>query len=145
MERLEGNITVRAPVGRVYSYMEDPKLAPEWLPSLLSVSNIQGEGEGQTYDWVYKMAAFKLKGHSRVTVFERDSHLALKSAGGAESTWTYDFSGSDQTTNINLVVEYIVPIPVLGRLAEKLLLRSNAKELKQALANIKKQCERRAK
>jgi len=42
---------------------------------------------------------------------------------------------------LNLVVEYTIPVPVLGKLGERMVLRQNEREADQAMANIKAKME----
>ncbi len=42
---------------------------------------------------------------------------------------------------MKLDIEYTIPIPVLGKLAEKLVLRRNEREADLAMANIKDKFE----
>jgi hypothetical protein len=64
-----------------------------------------------------------------------------QSKGGIASTWTWTFAPHDGGAKVNLVIEYTVPIPVLGKLAEKLVLRQNEREADQAMANVKAKME----
>jgi hypothetical protein len=40
-------------------------------------------------------------------------------------------------TTLTIDVDYTIPIPVLGKLAEKLVLKRNERELELALENVK--------
>jgi hypothetical protein len=64
-----------------------------------------------------------------------------QSKGGIVSTWTYSFEPHDGGTKMELVIEYTIPVPVLGKLAEKLVLRRNEREADLAMENIKDKME----
>ncbi|MCA9565652.1 MAG: SRPBCC family protein, partial [Myxococcales bacterium] len=140
-ERLEGRTEVRADIETVFGVVDDPEKSVEWLPGMLSVSDIKGEGRGRTYNWRYKMAAFKLSGKSEITAHDPPKRVIVQSSGGADSTWTWEFEEKNGKTVVSLVVVYVVPIPLLGRIAERLLVRQNAKEMNQALENVKRMSE----
>ena len=141
MERVEKSITIDAPVEKVFAYLRDPMSNLEIMPSMVQVSQVAGEGVGAEFRWVYRMAGMNLEGKSTVLEFVPDERFVTKSQGGIESTWIWDFAPDNGGTRIDLAVEYTVPIPVLGRLAESLVVRQNERELETTLANIKERVE----
>jgi uncharacterized membrane protein len=48
--------------------------------------------------------------------------------------------GGDSTT-LTVGVEYNIPVPVLGRMAERFLLKRDARDLEQSLTNAKEMLE----
>jgi len=44
-------------------------------------------------------------------------------------------------TVLNLDIDYKIPVPVLGKLAEKVLMKRNERETEMGLANIKEKLE----
>lgn len=65
----------------------------------------------------------------------------IKSTGGILSTWTWTFKPENGKTLVNLVVEYTIPVPVLGKVAEQLVLRQNEREADLAITNLKERLE----
>jgi len=141
MESIKTQADIAAPVERVFAYLEDPRNDTEWLPSLLEVRNITGSGEGQRHEWTYRMAGLKLDGESTIVEHVPHERLVMKTKGGAESTWTVQLTPSSLGTRLDLTVDYTVPLPVLGKIAEKVIVRRNAREIEMAAQNIKDQCE----
>ncbi len=141
MAKLERSITISAPVERVFAYIEDPNSSVEWLPSLLEVKDITGQGVGRHYRWAYKMVGLRLEGESSTIEHVPNERVVTQSKGGAVSTWTWTFKPHDGGTEINLVVEYTIPVPVLGKVAEALVLKQNERELDLAMTNIKARME----
>ena len=64
MPKVERNITINAPVKKVFDYIADPSLTPEWLPGMIETKDIvqTKEGVGSTHNWIYKMAGMTFKG-----------------------------------------------------------------------------------
>jgi uncharacterized membrane protein len=138
---VERSITINAPVEKVFSYIEDPTNELEWIPSLVEVEDVTGQGAEIHFRWAYKMAGIRLEGESTNTEYIPNKRIATQSKGGIVSTWTLTFEPHDSGTKLNLVVEYTIPVPVLGKLAEALVLRQNEREADLALANIKDRME----
>ena len=141
MERVEKSISIDAPVEKVFAYLRDPMSNLEIMPNMVQVSPVAGEGVGAEFRWVYRMAGLNLEGKSTVLEFVPDERFVTQSQGGIESTWTWDFAPENGGTRLDLAVEYTVPVPVLGRLAEALVVRQNERELDTTLANIKARVE----
>ena len=141
MAELEKSVTINTPVGRVFSYITNPMNQLEYTPGMTEVRDIVGEGVGQRFRWTYKMMGIPLKGESEVTEYVANQRYVEKSKGGIDSTWTWTFKPEAERTLLNLVVEYTIPIPVLGKIGERLVMRQNEREADVALAYVKDKLE----
>jgi uncharacterized membrane protein len=133
----KNSIVIHAPADRVFAYVDDPSTLPEWLTSMVEIRNVIGTGAGQQQEWTYNMAGFLLRGQATVV-----EHVANKSAvhqtiGMISSNFGYAVEPHEEGTVLTLEVEYSVPIPVLGKLAEHIVLRWNAREFELALLTVK--------
>ena len=141
MAKVERSIIINAPVEKVFSYISDPNSELESIPSITDIRDITGQGVGQRWGWSYKMMGISLKGESEVIEYIPNQQLVHKSMGGIVSTWTYTFKPEAGGTRLNLVVDYTIPVPVLGKIAERLVLRQSEREADLAIANIKERLE----
>jgi len=141
MKKVERNITINAPVEQVFAYIEDPMNITEWLSSMMEVKDVAGSGVGQHYRWTYKMAGVRLEGETTVTENIPNKRRVAKTKRGVVSIWSYTFEPHEGGTKLNLDIEYTIPVPVLGKLAEKFVLRRNEREADLAMANIKDKME----
>ena len=141
MARVEKTVTINAPVEQVFAYLDDPMTNVEWLPGVMEIRDVTGKGVGRHFGWTYKMAGLRFEGESTVTEHISNERLVVEAKGGIGSTWTWSFEAHDGGTKLNLVVEHTVPVPVLGKLAEALVLRQNEREADLAMANIKAKME----
>jgi len=143
MPKVERSITINAPVKKVFDYIADPKLTPEWLPGMVEVKDINQteEGVGSTHNWVYKMAGMTFKGKNITDEFVQDKKIVIRSEGSIKTLWNWNFEPHDEETKIDLSVEYTIPMPVIGKIAEAIVLKQNEREADLALANIKAKME----
>lgn len=141
MAKVERTIIINAPVEKVFAYIEDPMLMPEWLPGMIEAKDVTGQGVETHFRWLYKMSGLRFEGETTVSEHIPNERIVTQSKGGIVSTWTWTFQPHDGGTEMNLVLEYTVPVPVLGKLAETLVLRQNEREADQAMANIKAKVE----
>jgi uncharacterized membrane protein len=137
MARAKRSININAPVDKVFAYIDDPTNGPEWMPSLTEVSDVSGSGVGQHYRWKWKMVGVPLAGESSVTEHVPNERVVSENKGGVTSTWMDILEPHGDGTTLTIDVDYTIPIPVLGKLAEKLVLKRNERELELALENVK--------
>ncbi|MGQ9625430.1 MAG: SRPBCC family protein [Anaerolineae bacterium] len=143
MTRIERDIIINAPVGKVFSFMDAVEKQPEWLPSMIEVRDISNwPGLGTRWRWVFKMAGVRFEGESLVTEYLQNKKIVVETKGGIVSVWTWLFRPHRGATKVYLTIEYEVPGGVLGRLADRFLVeKMNQKEAEAALANIKSMVE----
>jgi uncharacterized protein YndB with AHSA1/START domain len=141
MAFVKKEVVVNAPVERVFEYINEPSTLSEWLPSMVDVREVIGTGLGQQYEWTYKMAGLLLRGQSTIVELVPNERAVHQSIGTIGSVWTYTLEPHDGGTALAIEIEYTIPIPVLGKLAEKLALSRDARDLEVALINVKETLE----
>jgi len=141
MAKVERSMLIKAPVEKVFTYVGDPANEMEWLPGITDVRDISGQGVGKRYAFTYKMFGLPLKGQSEVVELVPNQRLVSKSKGGIQSTWTWTFKPEAGGTRLSVVVEYTIPVPVLGKVGERLALGQTEREADLAVANIKARLE----
>lgn len=137
MASWKDSILIYASSDDVFAYVDDPRELPTWLPSMIEVRNVVGIGLGQQYEYAYKMAGLVLRGQNIVIEHvpnERGLHQVI---GMISALWDYSVEPHSEGTVLNIEVEYSIPIPVLGRLAERLAVKQNAASFELALINVK--------
>ena len=141
MAKIVKTINIKAPVEKVYDYISEPTNLPEIWPSLVEIKDVQKLPSGGTKErWVYKMAGIRLEGTSE-SEDTKNQRIVSKSKGGVESTQTWMFQPEAGGTKVTFEVEYTVPIPVLGKLAEAIIVKMNEHEGELILANLKARME----
>ena len=144
MAKVERNVLICAPVDVVFSYVTDPMNKLEWLPSLTEIREITGYGVGMQWDWSYKMFGLLFKGKTEVIEYIANERYVFTTGGGVKSTWFYSFQSEYCGTRMCLEVGYDIPMPVLGKVAGKMVLLQNEREADLAMANIKTNLENQA-
>jgi len=136
------SITINAPVKKIFDYLMEPTNQPEIWPSLMEIKDVQRLPDGKTKNrWVYKMAGIRLEGTSEGVESVANQRIVSKTKGGVESTQTWIFQPEAGGTKVTFEVEYTVPIPVLGKLAEAIIVKMNEHEGEVILANLKSRME----
>ena len=142
MKKAVKSISIKSPVEKIFNYISEPTNLPEIWPSLIEIKDVQRLPDGKTKNrWVYKMAGIRLEGTSEGVESVANQRIVSKTKGGVESTQTWTFQPEAGGTKVTFDVEYTVPIPVLGKLAEAIIVKMNEHEGEVILANLKSRME----
>jgi uncharacterized membrane protein len=137
MVKAEGSIVIDAPADKVFDLLLDTERLPEWMPLLIDVSDIQGDGVGKTFKWSYKFIGIKFEGSSEILEIVPNQKTVTKSTAGIESVWTWDLASEGDGTKVDLVVEYTIPIPVLGKFAESFVVKQGKRDIEHIMETFK--------
>jgi len=142
MAKLAKTATIKAPVEKVFAFTTDPTTLAEVWPSLAEVRDVQRLPNGGTsFRYVYKMAGLRLEGTSEDTEYAANQRVVNKTKGGVQATQTFTFQPEAGGTKLIWEIEYTVPIPLLGKLAEAIIVKMNEREIELVLANLKDRME----
>jgi uncharacterized membrane protein len=136
MVSLKRSVVIGAPADKVFAYVNEPTTMPEWLPSMVEIRDVIGTGAGQQYGWTYKYVGLLLRGQTTVVEYVSNECAVHQSIGRIDSVWTFSVEPHEEGTTLTIEVEYNIPIPVLGKLAEPFVVKRDTRTLESALANI---------
>lgn len=129
---------VHAPIAEVYSYLDDPNHWPEFWPSLVEIKDVRElPNGGHSNRWTYKMAGVRFEGTREDVEHITDQRIVAKTHGGIDSTQTWALEPQGDDTKVTFRVDYTVPTPVLGKLAEAAIVKLNDHEGDVVLENLK--------
>lgn len=137
MMALSHSIVIDASQDAVFAYVTDPAKMAEWLPSMVETHNIVGSGEGQQYEWKYKLWGILFHGQSVVVEYAPSDLAVHQTIGSVNSTWHFRVEPAGDRSKFTLDVAYEVPLPLLGKLAEHVIKRRDARLVDVALENVK--------
>jgi len=141
MVKITRRVTVNAPVEEVFAYLTDPSNLLEIWPSLLEVTDVQQLSEviGSSYRWVYKMAGMRFRGKSEVVEYVANEAVTVKDSGEGklEAVRRSTFEPANGGTKLTWETEYRIPIPLLGRLAEAVIVKLTENEADAWNSNLK--------
>lgn len=122
----------------VFAYLDDPEHLPEVWPSLQDVRNLERLPNGGTkYEWTYKMIGMSFNDETEQIEHIKNQILTEENRGNLNSVMTWTFDREGEGTKLTRETEYDIPIPLFGKLAEKVIIRLNENEAETVMANIK--------
>jgi uncharacterized membrane protein len=144
MARVHKSIKIKAPVNKVFAYIDNPRNEPDWLPNVIEVKDVTGSGIGTHYEWSWKIGEIKFNGESIKIEHVPEERVVVRSKGehGSESKWIYNLKNKGDATILDLVIEYTIPTRVLGKSVEKVIINRYKWETDLGLMNIKKRLEK---
>ena len=142
MATVERSVVIQTSVEQVFSFIAAPAHLPDVWPSMKEVKDIQSlPNGGARFRWAYQMAGMRFEGTSEDVEFAPNQRLIQKSKGGIDSTIAWTFLPETGGARVTFLAEYIVPVPLLGRLAAAAIAKVNEQEAETLLANIKARME----
>ena len=87
------------------------------------------------------MAGMRFEGISEDTEFIPNQRIVSKTEEPIESEQIWEYQSEGEATKVTFRVEYTVPIPLLGKLAEAFIVKLNENEAETLLANLKARME----
>lgn len=141
MIKSEMSIVIDAAPEKVFPAIAKPEHVMEDIPNAVEVKDIQGEGKGTSYVIVYKMAGVRVTMECTWIEYVPDERLTIQIKGGIDAKQTWTLRPQKGRTKLDAAAEYTVPVPLVGRIAERLLKRQNEREWEVILANIKARVE----
>ncbi len=139
MKKINRTIDIKAPAQRVYDFLTQPSNLPSIWPNMVSVSNIVARAGGaHDFDWVYKMAGLHFKGHAKTEEAQPGKLVRMRNEGGIPSTFLWTYQGLDGSgMRLSVEIEYTIPAPVIGKIAEAIVAKINERDADTLLANLK--------
>ncbi len=138
MATVDKECIVNVPVENIFSYLCEPSNAPEFWPSLVEVKDVQSlPNGGYRFGWVYKMVGMRFEGTAEYTEIVPNQWFVIDTKGGVNSKITCTFRSNANMTKMTLTIEYKVPIPLLGKLAEAIIVRMNDQEGDLMMAHLR--------
>jgi uncharacterized protein YndB with AHSA1/START domain len=141
MPKLNNSINISAPVEKVFACLSDSRNSPEWFVGMTEVTDVSGSGVGQHNRWTYTMIGIPFHGDSKLTEHVPNQRLVFEQEGGITSTMTFTFGPHEGGTKLGLDIDYTIPVPVLGKLAEKVVFKRNQREAQLSMENIRDRLE----
>ena len=141
MIKLKKTIIISAPVKEIFNYISELENLTEIWPSLMQVKDIQQlPGGGNSFRFVYMMAGILIEGTGNIESTP-NRRIIIQTTGGIQSTqiWTLELEANG--TRATVEMEYNIPVPILGKLIEAVVVDMNDREGDLVMANLKVRME----
>ena len=137
MAKIDKEVWVGAPIEKIFGYISDPRNLPEFWPSLMEIKDVQSlPNGGYSARWVYKMLGMRFEGTGEYTQIVPHRFFVIETKGDIRSTIAWTVRSLENKTRVTLTIDYKVPVPLLGKLAEYIALKMNEQEADLIMANL---------
>jgi uncharacterized membrane protein len=132
------SILLNSPVEEVFAFVENPSNMPDVWPSLERVADVERQPNGgYRCNYVYRIAGMRFEGHTDLIEYVPNQRIVTRSKIGMEGIVRWTFQPEGNGTRLTIEAEYIVPMPLVGKIAAALLVHPNEREAETLLTNIK--------
>ena len=144
LSRIDNEIMINAPLRDIFDFVIKPRNLLQIWPSLIEIDDEQLlPNKGYSARWIYKMAGICLNGKSRCTEVEEYRWFSVEILGAINSTITWTFRTKDNiNTKVTISIQYRVPLSILSRLAEMIIVKINEHEAELVLTNLRLRLEK---
>ena len=145
MPSVESEITIAAPIERIYALARDIERFPEFMADVQSVEILEQTPDRQVSRWVGLVKEFK----RTVTWTEEDfwdeeqRRCTFRQIEGDYSKYegTWEFAEHPQGTEVCLQIDFEYDVPLIGSLIKGLLRRTMQANVEAMLQALKRQAE----
>jgi carbon monoxide dehydrogenase subunit G len=138
MASLKRSVVVQAPVETVFNYLNDPNKLTEYWPGVLDVRDIRPlENGGTCFNFTFKFAGIRLEGTSEDTEIIPLKRMVSRTTGGVDGVVVWEVMPVDGGTQVDFEQSYNIPVPMIGRFAENVVLKLTEKEADMIVASVK--------
>jgi uncharacterized protein YndB with AHSA1/START domain len=133
------SVVIKAPVERVFSYVNDFKNLPEYAPAW-TLTNLQGSGLGATFDWSLTAGGKSIRGSALTVDYVPNQRVVNISSGDVQGTETYLYFPVPEGTKLIYAMAYSIEVPLFTkRVAAKAIRENTQADLKRLKAVMEKQ------
>ena len=144
MIKLKKNIVIAASPEKVFDVVYDTANISQIWRNVSNVHNLKSlPNGGHSFQFDYTMSGLRLNGSATDLFLFRPTHVVTRTTGGVTSTlnWTFKSLDDNSRTEVSLEIDYEVPVPLLGRLAEYVVARINENDVVYMLNRLKHRFE----
>ena len=144
MTQVESSVEINAPVPEVFSYASDWRHWEEWWQgaSAFRPTTEVSRGNGARYAYKAWMAGLRVNIETEVHDFVENAGWRGEVTKGPPHRTRWVFEAMGERTRFTYILEYTLPVPLLGPLLDSLLMRPGWKRmLDNSLRNLKARFE----
>jgi len=139
------SIEIKAAPAKVFNYLADPMSLMAYYPNMKSVTNIQGQGLGATYNWTLDRQGEIIIGQAVCADYVPNQKLvfftSLPYATVLES-WTFLITPTAGGTRLTAIMQSVAENPVMSPSDRQRVAKAFRQEVQTVLKNIKTAVEK---
>jgi uncharacterized membrane protein len=144
MPVVDKEIVIEAPLEEIFRFVSVPANLPKIWPSLVEIKNekLLPNG-GYRFRWLYKIFGVRLTGTGECVDIAPNLWLSARTYGAVESLNTWTFRSKAGQTRVTMTIDYRIPSPLSGRLAENTIINTANREAEIILTNLRARYDNR--
>ncbi|HVP07516.1 MAG TPA: SRPBCC family protein [Candidatus Acidoferrum sp.] len=145
MTRVEATVNVPAPLADVFAFASDWRQWEEWWEGVSDFrpTTERTRGNGTRYAYKAWIAGVTLNLETEISDFSENAGWVGKVVKGPPHKTQWVFEDHGNQTRLTYILEYTIPVPVLGPLLDSWLMKPGwQRRLEHSLLNLKARFEK---
>ena len=141
MTRVEDSVIVDAPVHAVFAYASDYRRWPEWFEGVSDFrpTSEVTRGTGARYAYRARLMGIWASVETEVREFVEDQGWTGIATQGLPHRTFWRFEAEGQSTRFTYALEYQLPVPLLGAMADTLVVKGQWRRIiGRSLSNVRR-------
>jgi len=124
MPRIDGSIEIKAPRDKLFEYVSDIELQPEWAKwaKEAAVTTAEPGVVGSTYQMLMQVGPKKDRVEGIVTGYKEGHYIARRLTTGMEMTETISVVPFGDGQKVAWIIEYTPPMGAMGKMIDTLFM-----------------------
>jgi hypothetical protein len=147
MTRVEASVDIRAPLADVFAYASEWRKWEDWWEGVsdFKPTTELTRGNGTRYAYKAWLAGIALNVETEIDKFAENVGWTGTATKGPPHRTQWVFEGHGDLTRFTYILEYTLPVPILGPLLDSLLMRPGwRRRLEKSLRNLKVYFEKKS-
>jgi uncharacterized membrane protein len=144
MPVVDKEIVIEAPLEEIFHFVSVPCNLPKIWPGLVEIKKqkLLPNG-GYRFRWLYKIFGTRLTGTGECVDIAPNLWLSARTYGAVDSLNTWTFRAKGGQTRVTMTIDFRIPSPLSGRLAENTIVNAANREAEIILANLRARYDNR--
>ncbi len=140
MAKFHKEVTIEAPVEKIFEYLDSPTNLPEVWPSFYQVKDVEDLPEGgHRFTYTYNLAGRPSSGFMETSKHVTNERIVETATGDIESTYAFMFESRNGTTKVLFDADF--ETPTFDKKFEPFIARWNEYEADAFMHNLKARFE----
>lgn len=137
---IEHSIEIEAPVEDIFDFTGDWRNLPQYFPGIYEwqPTTHMTEGEGARFSYKTRQLGVEFYIETEIITVVLNQERTFRTISGADIKAQWLFESMNGRTKTTYVLDYDVPVPIVGKIIDALLVRPKQEErVKEMLENLK--------
>ena len=142
MSTIQRSTIVSIPAETAFRYLSDPAHLSEICAGVVAIQDVERHKVCVTeFSWTFKMIGVRFEGKAQLKDTHHNRQIDMHFWGGIQGSLRWCMEQADENTLLDILIEYIMPVPLLKKHHEVFITQQNVIAVDNMLQNVKRLLE----